>query len=91
VVVMTLDELVDGHSDDLLIVVPLSASRSKSALRVEIVGVDGIDRPSVAVVPAARAIARSRLRLKVATLPPDTLADVANRLAAVIGWPRQGL
>ncbi|MDR1186256.1 MAG: type II toxin-antitoxin system PemK/MazF family toxin [Bifidobacteriaceae bacterium] len=88
VVIMTMDELVPGNPDDLLIVVPLSASREPTFLRIEIIGVDGIDRPSVAVVTSARAIARSRLRAHLGELPSGVLAEVTRRLTWVIGGPR---
>jgi mRNA interferase MazF len=88
VIVMTLDELVAGDPADLLIVVPLSASRAASAFRVQVDAVEGVDRPSVAVVTAARAVARSRLTTRLGVLPERELGQVTALLVAAVGGPR---
>jgi mRNA-degrading endonuclease toxin of MazEF toxin-antitoxin module len=86
---MTLDELTPGEPEDLLIVVPLSASRSASAFRVPVTAAPGIDRPSVAVVTSARAVARSRLLTKLAALPPAELEQITALLVWAVGGSRE--
>jgi mRNA interferase MazF len=85
VVVLSVDQSVTGAADELVIIVPLSASRAPSPLRPAVPAQGGLDRDSVAVPRAARAIARSRLVKRLATLPPATTDRIARFLAALVG------
>lgn len=84
-VVISVDGLSTGAADDLIVVVPLSSSRSPSALRPEISAAEGIDRPSRAICRGLRAVARRRLLRKLGALTPSTLAEVEHALALILG------
>jgi mRNA interferase MazF len=89
-VVVSVDELSTGAADELLVVVPLSSSRSASALRPEIAGVEGIDRPSRAICRGMRAVARARLLRRLGALTPATLSEVERALALILGLNANG-
>jgi mRNA interferase MazF len=84
-VVVSVDELSTGAADELLVVVPLSSSRSPSALRPEVSGVEGVDRPSRAICRGVRAVARARLQRRIGVLTPATLAELERALVLVLG------
>jgi mRNA interferase MazF len=84
-IVVSVDRLNTGAADELVIVVPLSSSRSPSALRPEVAGVAGIDRPSRAICRAIRAVARTRLLRRLGALTPATLDEVEHALALILG------
>ncbi|MFI5004264.1 MAG: type II toxin-antitoxin system PemK/MazF family toxin [Solirubrobacterales bacterium] len=94
-IVVSVDRLSAGAVDELVVVVPLSSSRSPSALRPEVSGVEGIDRPSRAICRGIRAVARARLLRPLGVLAPATLAEVERSLALILGLdapnpPRRG-
>jgi mRNA interferase MazF len=89
VIIMAIDEIMTDSDDELLIVVPLSASRSESSMRPMIPAGKGIERDSVAVIRGARAIARSRLLSKVTQLDPVLMQQITMLLTAVIGGQPQ--
>src|ERR1700737_5527255 len=60
-VVVSVDEILTGLDDELLIVVPVSSSRTGSPLRPSISPTEGVDAESVAVCRGVRAVARSPL------------------------------
>lgn len=78
---VAVDELNSGTPDELIVVVPLSSSRSPSALRPEVSGVAGVDRPSRAICRGLRAVSRARLLRPLGALPPATLKEVERSLA----------
>jgi mRNA interferase MazF len=84
-VIVSVDELSSGAQDDLIVVVPLSSSRAPSALRPEVIGIEGIDRPSRAICRSVRAVSRARLLRPLGALPPATLAEVERSLALILG------
>jgi mRNA interferase MazF len=84
-VVVSVDELRTGAADELLVVVPLSSSRSPSALRPEVSVAEGLDQPSRAICRGVRAVARARVLRKVGALTPATLADVERSLSLILG------
>ncbi len=84
-IVISVDQLSTGTADELVVVVPLSSSRSPSALRPEVSAVEGIDRPSRAICRGIRAVARARLLRRLGTLSPATLAEVERALALIFG------
>ncbi len=83
-VVVSADELNTGSAEDLVVVVPLSSSRSPSALRPEIMDVAGIDRPSRAICRGIRAVVRPRLLRKLGVLAPATFAEIERVLALIL-------
>jgi mRNA interferase MazF len=84
-VIVSVDQLSTGDEDDLLVVVPLSSSRSPSALRPEVSVAEGIDHPSRAICRGVRAVARGRLLRRLGALGPETLADVERSLSLILG------
>jgi len=83
-VVISADELVTGHEDELIVVVPLSASRAPSKLRPPVSPATGIDEESAAIPRAIRSVPRRRLLRRIGTLDPDTMAAVEQALATVL-------
>jgi mRNA interferase MazF len=84
-VVVSVDELSTGAADDLLVVVPLSSSRSPSSLRPEVSDVEGIDRPSRAICRGVRAVSRARLLRRLGALTPATIKQVEEALVLILG------
>jgi mRNA interferase MazF len=84
-VIVSVDQLSTGAEDELLVVVPLSSSRSPSALRPEVSVAEGIDQPSRAICRGVRAVARGRLLRRLGALGPETLADVERSLSLILG------
>lgn len=84
-VVVSVDGLLSGLEDELLVVVPLSSSRVKSALRPEVSPGEGIDRASVAVCRGIRAVARGRLLRRTGVVEPSTLGEIEQALGVVLG------
>jgi mRNA interferase MazF len=84
-VVVSVDQLHTGAGDELVVVVPLSSSRTPSSLRPEISVDEGVDRPSRAICRGIRAVARSRLLHRTGTVAPSTLAEIERALALILG------
>jgi mRNA interferase MazF len=83
--VVSVDEILAGIDDELLVVVPVSSSRTASALRPEVLPAEGVDTDSVAVCRGVRAVARSRLLERLGTLTPDTMHQIERALGLVLG------
>jgi mRNA interferase MazF len=83
-VVVSSDRLGAGTAADLVVVVPLSSSSALSALRPEIVDIEGIDRPSRAICRAIRGVARPRLLRHLGTLGPEKLAEIGHALELIL-------
>jgi mRNA interferase MazF len=88
-VVVSVDELRPDSPMDLIVVVPLSSSRAPSALRVPIGPSAGIDRPSLAVCRAVRAVVSSRLTRRLGIIEPAAMAEIETALALILGIHRQ--
>jgi mRNA interferase MazF len=73
-----------GTIADLIVVVPLSSSRTPSVLRPELTDAEGLDRPSRAICQSIRGVARSRLLRRLGALTPAHLAEVERALALVL-------
>jgi mRNA interferase MazF len=84
-IVVSVDEILAGVEDELLVVVPVSSSRAASPLRPEVSRVEGIDRRSVAICRGVRAVARTRFLHRIGEAKPGTLGQVERALAAVLG------
>ena len=87
-VIVSVDELATGADEDLYVVVPLTSSRTASALRPAVAPDEGIDRASVAVCPAVRGLARGRLLQKAGRVRPVTLGQIEDGLAETLGIER---
>jgi mRNA interferase MazF len=83
--IVSVDGLLTGSEDDLIVVVPLSTSRSPSALRPVVPSDAGIDADSAAIPRAVRAVARRRLLSRIGSVESKTLEQVERALATVLG------
>lgn len=88
-VVVSVDELSTGTPADLIVVIPLSSSHAPSALRVEVAPTAGVDRPSLAVCRAVRAVGASRLVRRIGSVEPATIALIETALALILGAGRE--
>ena len=84
-IVVSVDELLSGIDDELIVVVPLSSSRSPSKLRPHVLPAAGIDKASAAICRGVRAVARRRFLRRLGEAGGETLAEVEAALATVLG------
>lgn len=84
-IVVSVDEIATGVEDELIVVVPLSSSRAASPLRPTVSPGAGIERDSVAVCRAIRAVTRKRLLRRLGKVEADTLDEVERALAIILG------
>ena len=84
-VVVSTEEMLAGIDDELIVVVPVSSSRTHSPLRPHISPTESVDAESVAVCRGIRAVARSRLRKRLGALAPDTMHQIERGLALIVG------
>jgi mRNA interferase MazF len=84
-IVISVDEIATGLEDELIVVVPLSSSRAASPLRPKVSSKEGIERASVAVCRGVRAVARRRLLRRLGKAKTDTLHEVEQALAMILG------
>ena len=86
VIVVSVDELKAGVPDELLVVVPVSASRAPSPLRPSVTPDEGVDNPSAAICRGVRAVARSRFLHRLGSVGPETMAQVEAALGLILGF-----
>jgi mRNA interferase MazF len=84
-IIVSADELLTGIADELVVVVPVSNSRSGTPLRPHVSPAEGVDTASVAICRGVRAVARTRLLARLGTLDPDTMRRVERALALILG------
>jgi mRNA interferase MazF len=84
-VVVSADELLVGVEDELVVVVPVSSSRSRTPLRPPIAPADGVDVDSVAICRGIRAVARVRLVQRLGAVRAETMRDIERALADILG------
>jgi len=84
-IVVSVDDLVAGMEDELFVVVPVSSSRAPSLLRPKVSPDEGIDGESAAICRGVRAVSRSRLLRPIGRLRPETLREVEQALAMILG------
>ena len=90
-IVASVEGLLGGGEDELIVVVPLSSSRAPSKLRPLVSAAEGIDADSAAIPRAVRAVARRRLLRRLGAVQPDTMAEVERSLITILGLDRQPL
>jgi mRNA interferase MazF len=83
-VVVSVDEILTGIDDELIVVVPVSSSLTHNPLRPHISRTEGVDTESVAVCRGIRAVARTRLRERLGALAPDTMGHIERALALIL-------
>lgn len=85
-IIVSTDSLRTGSVRDLFVVVLISATVSRSPMRPPVASADaGVDRPSIAVPAAVRAVSRARLLRHIGEVPVDTLQAVVRVLAVILG------
>jgi mRNA interferase MazF len=84
-VIVSVDAILTGLDDELVVVVPVSSSRSGSPLRPPVSPTEGVDAESVAVCRGVRAVARTRLLQRLGTLAPETIRQIEQALALILG------
>ncbi|ASL18443.1 toxin (plasmid) [Mycobacterium intracellulare subsp. chimaera] len=84
-VVVSVDELLTGIDDELVVVVPVSSSRSRTPLRPAVSPAEGVDTDSVAVCRSIRAVARTRLVERLGTIRPGTMREIEDVLTLILG------
>jgi mRNA interferase MazF len=87
-VVVSADELFSGEEHELIVVVPISASRPTSKLRPAVSECGGVEGESAAIPRAVHAVARRRLLRRLGVLDPQTLAELERSLVTVLGLDR---
>lgn len=84
-VVVSVDAILAGLDDELVVVVPVSSSRRGSPLRPPVAPGEGVDADSVAVCRGVRAVARSRLVKRLGVAAPETMQRIERALALILG------
>jgi mRNA interferase MazF len=84
-VVVSVDEILAGIDNELVVVVPVSSSRSGSPLRARVMPSEGVDTESVAICRGVRSVARNRLLERLGILAPDTIREIERALALILG------
>lgn len=85
-IIVSVDELRTGSERDLFVVVPISATAGQSDLRPQIAPAGtGVNRTSVAIPRAVRAVSRARLMRPIGSVPSETLEALQHALAVILG------
>lgn len=84
-VVMSVEGLLSGAADELVVIVPVSSSRSGTPLRPAISPDEGVDVDSVAICRGIRAVARTRLVERLSAVEPTTLGNIERSVALILG------
>ncbi|UQX13196.1 type II toxin-antitoxin system PemK/MazF family toxin [Candidatus Mycobacterium methanotrophicum] len=83
-VVVSVDDLLAGIDDELVVVVPVSSSLTGNPLRPQLSPSEGVDTESVAVCRAIRAVARTRLSQRMGSLAPETMRQIERALSLIL-------
>lgn len=84
-IVVSVDEILAGVREELVVVVPLSSSRASSQLRPAVSADDGVERGSAAICRGVRAVARTRLLRPIGKAEPETLNEIERALGIILG------
>lgn len=84
-VVVSVDDILTGVDDELIVVVPVSSSLMHNPLRPNISPGEGVEATSVAVCRGVRAVARSRLLERLGAASPDSMRQIGRGLALILG------
>jgi mRNA interferase MazF len=84
-IVVSVDDLLIGADHEPIVVIPLSSSLPRSALRPQLDPETGIDADSVAIPRGIRGVSRRRLLRRLGALKPETMAEIERSLALVLG------
>ncbi|WGI36173.1 type II toxin-antitoxin system PemK/MazF family toxin (plasmid) [Mycolicibacterium aubagnense] len=89
-VVVSADDLLTGEPTELVVVVPVSSSRTSTPLRPTIRPNEGVETDSVAVCRAIRGMARARLVRHLGTLDTHTMDAIEKSLALILDIEQPG-
>ncbi|MGH2929198.1 MAG: type II toxin-antitoxin system PemK/MazF family toxin [Solirubrobacteraceae bacterium] len=89
-VVISVDDLLAGMPDELIVIVPLSSSPAHSPLRPEVTTEEGVDERSVAVCRGVRSVSRGRFLRRIGSARPSTIQAVERSLALILGLESSG-
>jgi mRNA interferase MazF len=84
-IVVSVDQILTGADDELVVVVPISSSRAPSPLRPRVSPEEGVDTESLAICRGVRAVTRTRLLRRLGMLRAETLREVEQGLARILG------
>ncbi len=87
-IVVSVDGLLTGDESELIVVVPLSSSRTPSMLRPPVSPAEGIGTDSAAICRGIRALARGRLLRRLGEASAETLAEIESALETILGLDR---
>jgi len=88
-IVLSVDEIAAGVEHELFVVVPISSSRAPSALRPHVSSDEGIDGDSAAICRGVRAVSRSRLLRPIGRARAETMREVEQAIAMILGLDRR--
>jgi len=84
-VVVSVDDLLTGDPSELIVVVPVSSSRTPTPLRPILRPGEGVDTDSVAVCRAIRGLTRARFLRHLGTLTDTTMQQIEQSLSLILG------
>lgn len=84
-IVVSVDQILTGADDELVVVVPISSSRAPSPLRPRVSLEEGVDTASLAICRGVRAVTRTRLLRRLGMLRAETLREVEQGLSRILG------
>jgi mRNA interferase MazF len=90
-IVLSVDEIVAGIEHELFVVVPVLGSRAPSALRPRVSPEEGIDGESAAICRGVRAVSRARLLRPIGRVQAETMREVEQAVAMILGIDGQRL
>ena len=83
-VILSDSRIASGTPREPVVVVPLSASSAPSALRIAVTAPEALDKPSVALCPFVRGVARARLLQRLGALPEPEVDAIAMAVSAIV-------
>lgn len=87
VVVLSVDDLLIGKPDELVVIAPCSSSVTPSRLRPSINPSTGIDDHSAVICRGIRGVARSRLLRPLGNVDPEKMAEIEHAVRLVLAMP----
>lgn len=84
-IVVSVDEMLAGVEEELVVVVPLSSSRASSQLRPEVSPNEGVDQGSAAICRGVGAVSRERLSRPIGEAKRETLTEIVRALGMILG------
>lgn len=87
-IILSCEEMLTGVPTELVVVIPVSSSRTATRLRPSVTTDEGVDVDSVAVCRAIRAIARGRLVRHLGVVNDQTMSQIENSIALILGIDR---